>query len=57
MRVSCAVHVRGRAGPASDAIERLVVECGDTEGMLDVIYRVHAYVPKGGNGVSRFRAS
>ena len=53
MRVSCAVHVRGRAGPASDAIERLVVECGDNEGMLDVIYRVHAYV----TGVSRFRAS
>ena len=57
MRVSCAVHVRGGAGPSSDAIERLVVECGDNEGMLDVIYRVHAYVPKGGNGVSRFRDS
>jgi hypothetical protein len=42
MRVSCAVHVCGGAGPTSDTLEHLVVECGEDEGMLDVIYRVHA---------------
>jgi hypothetical protein len=42
MRVPCAVYVCGGAGPFSDTLEHLVVECGDDESMLDVIYRVHA---------------